>query len=138
MNNPAGTVVTEHMVLSQVGKYNQIDEKGHLYEAIIASLRDYREDRHKGKYGEYHLGYCAHYVGDLSMPLHNTAYNAFNRKYHKTIDGIINDDVLENLQKIKTYPLTIDSEESLAKEIARIANLSMKLGYKKLRQTTGS
>ncbi len=23
----------------------------------------------KGKYGEYQLAYCAHYVGDLSMPL---------------------------------------------------------------------
>ena len=129
VNNPKGTVVTSEMVLGQVAKYNQIDEKGHLYGAIIASVRDYIRDKHKGKYGEYHLGFCAHYVGDLSQPLHNTLHNAFNRKHHQTIDGIINDEVLDNPQRIKLYPITITSEEALASEIARIANLSMKLGY---------
>ena len=130
VNNPAGTVVTPEMVLGQVTKYNQIDEKGHLYGAIIGSLRDYIKDKQKGKYGEYHLGFCAHYVGDLSQPLHNTLYNAFNREYHQTIDGIINDEVLDNPHRIKLYPITITSEEALARELARIANLSMKLGYK--------
>ncbi len=130
VNNPMGTVVTEHMVLSQANKYNQIDESGHLYGAILASLRDYLKDKQKGKYGEYHLAYCAHYVSDLSQPLHNTAYRTFNRKHHDTIDGIINDEVLNNLHKIRIYRITIDSEKSLAKEIARIADLSMKLGYK--------
>ena len=128
-NNPVGTVVTKRMVLSQVDKYNQIDEKGHLYGAIVASLRDYLENKQGGKYGEYHLAYCAHYVGDMSQPLHNTAYNTFNQKHHEPIDGIINDEVLNNLEKIKPYRIVIDSEESLAKEIARIDNLSMKLGY---------
>jgi hypothetical protein len=129
VNNPKGTVVTSETVLGQVAKYNQIDEKGHLYGAIIASVRDYIKDKHKGKYGEYHLAFCAHYVGDLSQPLHNTLHNAFNRKHHQTIDGIINDEVLDNPQRIKLYPITITSEEALASEIARIANLSMKLGY---------
>jgi hypothetical protein len=129
VNNPAGTVITPEMVLGQAAKYNQIDDNGHLYGAIIGSLRDYIKDKHKGKYGEYHLGFCAHYVGDLSQPLHNTLYNAFNRKYHQTIDGIINDEVLDNPQRIKLYPITITSGEALAREVARIANLSMKLGY---------
>jgi hypothetical protein len=101
-----------------------------LYGAIIASVRKYIKDKQKGRYGEYHLGFCSHYVGDLSMPLHNTVYNAFNRKHHKTIDGIINDEILNNIDKIKFYTISIDSEQDLAKEIARIANLSMKLGYK--------
>jgi hypothetical protein len=114
-NNPVGTVVTKRMVLSQVDKYNQIEVKGHLYGAIVASLRDYLEDKQEGKYREYHLAYCAHYVGDMSQPLHNTAYNTFNQKH---------------LEKIKPYRITIDSEETFAKEIGRIANLSMKLGYK--------
>lgn len=130
VNNPKGTVVTPEMVLAQVAKYNQIDENGHLYGAIIGSLRDYIRDKQEGKYGEYHLGFCAHYVGDLSQPLHNTLYNAFNRKYHQTIDGIINDEVLDNPQRIKLYLITIASEEALAREVACIANLSMKLGYK--------
>jgi hypothetical protein len=41
VNNAEGTVITPEMVLAQGRKYNQIDHKGHLYWAIIASLRDY-------------------------------------------------------------------------------------------------
>jgi hypothetical protein len=37
---------------------------------------------------------------------------------------------LDNLDKIKIYPIWIASEEDLAKEIARIGNLSLALGYK--------
>jgi len=129
VNNPPDRIVTSELVFSQIDRYNQIDKDGHLYGAIIASFRDYLDCRQKGKYGEYHLAFCAHYVGDLSMPLHNTLYNAFNKKYHKTIDGILDGDALNNLQKIKTYQITIRSEEHLAEEIARIANLTLKLGY---------
>ena len=129
-DNPRGTVVTPEMVFEQVKKYNRPDDpKGHLYGAIIASIRDYLRYRQEGKYGEYHLAFCAHYVGDLSQPLHNTLYDSYNRKYHKTTDGIINDEVLDNIDKIKIYPIKIESEKDLAKEIARIANLSMKKGY---------
>ncbi len=82
-----------------------------------------------GKYGEYHLAFCSHYVGDLSQPLHNTVYNSYNRKYHGTTDGIINDEVLDNIDKIKIYHIKIESEKDLANEIARIANLSIEKGY---------
>ena len=129
-DNPRGTVVTPEMVFEQVKKYNHSDDpEGHLYGAIIASIRDYLRYRQEGKYGEYHLAFCAHYVGDLSQPLHNTLYDSYNRKYHKLTDGIINDEVLNNIDKIKIYPIKIESEKDLAKEIARIANLSMKKGY---------
>jgi hypothetical protein len=129
VNNPPGTIITPEMVIAQTERYNQIDEKGHLYGAIIVSVRDYIREKKKGKYGEYHLGFCAHYVGDLSMPLHNTLLNSFNRKHHVKIDGIIEEEVLSNLQRIKLYPIVIDSEQTLVKEVARIANLSIKLGY---------
>ena len=130
VNNPIGTAVTPEMVLQQVKKYNQTDDPtGHLYGAIIASVRDYLKAKNTGKYGEYHLGFCAHYVGDLSQPLHNTLYNSYNRKYHQTTDGIINDEVLDNMDRIKIYPIKIESEKDLANEIARIANLSLKKGY---------
>ena len=119
------------MVQDQVIKYNQIDMDGHLYGAIIASLRDYIRDKTNGKYGEYHLAFCSHYIGDLSMPLHNTGlFDSFNQMHHKEMDGIINDEVLDHLNEIRVYPIAIDSEEDLAKEIARIANLSMALGYR--------
>ena len=62
-------------------------------------------------------------------PLHNTLYNSYNRKNHQTTDGIINDEVLDNIGKIKIYPIIIESEKDLAHEIARIANLSIKKGY---------
>ena len=99
------------------------------YGAIIASIREYRTTTLKGKYAEYHLAFCAHYVGDLSQPLHNTLYNDYNRQNHTATDGIINDEVLYNLPLIEVYPIDIHSEEDLAKEIARIANLSINLGY---------
>jgi len=126
VNNPRGIVVTPEMVFSQIKQYNKkTDIMGHLYGAIIASVRDYSEKKQKGKYAEYHIAFCAHYVTDLSQPLHNTLYNLYNRTHHKTIDGIINDEILDNIDKIRIYPITINSEQDLAKEIARIANLSI-------------
>jgi hypothetical protein len=130
-NNPPDTLVTPKMVLDQVNRYNDpTDEDGHLYGAIIASLRDYRSAKAEGKYAEYHMAYCAHYVGDLSMPLHNTLFNEFNRQHHAAMDGIVEDEVLNHLERIKIYPIQIKSEDDLVREIARIANLSMKLGYR--------
>jgi hypothetical protein len=129
-NNPLGSVITPQMVLDQVARYDDpSDEKGHLYGAIVASLRDYRSAKAAGKYAVYYLAYCVHYVGDLSMPLHNTVYNSFNRQNHAAMDGAVDDEVLDNLERIKIYPIQVKSEDDLVKEIARIANLSMKLGY---------
>lgn len=130
-NNPPGTVVTPAMILDQINRYNDPgDEKGHLYGAIIASLREYRSVKETGKYREYHLAYCAHYVGDLSMPLHNTLYDSYNLEHHSAMEEAVNDEVLNHLERIKTYPIQIKSEDDLLQEIARIANLSMKLGYR--------
>ena len=131
VNNPPGTVVTAEMVLDQADRYNKpSDPKGHLYGAIIASIREYRTTTLKGKYAEYHLAFCAHYVGDLSQPLHNTLYNDYNRQNHTATDGVIDGEVLYILALIEIYPIDIQSEEDLTREIARISNLSLKLGYK--------
>lgn len=129
-NNPRGTVVTPDMVFRQVEKYDgKTDVMGHLYGAIIASLREYIKEKEKGKYGEYHLAFCSHYVGDLSQPFHNTLYNEYNRKNHHVLESIINGEVLYRVEKIKIYKIMIASEEDLAKEISRIANISLKKGY---------
>ncbi|MGA2228328.1 MAG: hypothetical protein ABSH41_28175 [Syntrophobacteraceae bacterium] len=45
------------------------------------------------------------------------------------MDGIVNDEVLDHLERIKVYPIVIKFEDDLVREIARIANLSMKLDY---------
>ncbi len=130
VNNPPRTIVTAEMVLGQITSYNDPGNiNGHLYGAIIASIREYRTTTKKGKYAEYHLAFCAHYVGDLSQPLHNTLYNDYNKHNHTATDGIIEDEVLYNLPLIEIYPITIDSEANLACEVARIANLSINLGY---------
>jgi len=130
VSNPRQTRVTPETVFRQIKNYNKkLDMTGHLYGAIIASIRDYLKQKHKGKYGEYHLAFCAHYVGDLSQPLHNTVFNAYNRKNHGITDGIINDTVLDNVDNIKIYPITIKSEKDLAEQITRIANLSIQKGY---------
>jgi hypothetical protein len=128
--NPHGTVVTPSMVLQQARRYDRMDSNGHLYGAIIESLREYLKVRREGKFAENQMAYLIHYVGDLSMPLHNTPHNAFNRKYHAADDGIIEHEVLSHPEKIKVYEISINSEMDLAREIARIANLSESLGEK--------
>jgi hypothetical protein len=70
-NNNNDIEVTPEMVISQISKYNKpADKEGHLYGAIIASLREYKKTVEAGRYPEYHIAFCAHYVGDLSQPLH--------------------------------------------------------------------
>ncbi len=130
-NNNAGEEVTAGMVVEQAGRFNRPDDqKGHLYGAIIGSLRDFREQAATGKYADYPLVYLAHYAGDLSMPLHNTPYDAFNRERHTKNDGIIEEEALENVDAIRRriYPVTINSEEDVAREIVRVANISRLLG----------
>jgi hypothetical protein len=128
--SPNGTVITPDMVLGQVSRYDRIDPDGHLYGAVIGSLRDYLRVRETGRYAENQMAYLVHYVGDLSMPLHHTPHNAFNRKYHAADDGIIEHEVLANLDKIRIYDMSIGSERDLAVAVARIANLSKSLGEK--------
>ncbi len=135
-NNNDNVEVTPEMVLGQAKKYNDPgDTEGHLYGAIIASLREYRQTTTKGKYAEYHLAFCVHYVGDLSQPLHNTPYDDFNKAYHLVNDGIVDEGILEHISKIREnmYPITLSHEnfeKDIANEIARIANEAGQLGYK--------
>jgi hypothetical protein len=135
-DNTRKVKVTPSLVLEQVKRYNDPkDTRGHLYGAIIASLRAYFETTEKGKYAEYHLAFCAHYIGDLSQPLHNIPFDKFNKIHHTVNDGIVEDEVLEKISRIKAnmYPIKLRPrhfEEDLATEIARIANHARKLGYK--------
>ncbi len=135
-DNDNNVEVTPEIVLSQVNKYNNREDKeGHLYGAIIASLREYKKTVEAGKYPEYHIAFCAHYAGDLSQPLHNTPYDDFNKTHHVINDGLVENEVLKNVARIEKnmYPINLNPkhfEEDLSREIARIANLSRKLGHK--------
>ncbi len=132
-NNDENNIVTKEQVLAQVEKYNSVDsseEKGHLYGAIIGAVLAFQNDKSEGKYAEYHLGYLGHYVGDLSNPLHNTTYNEFNKKHHRFNDGIIDDEIANNIQKIIIEEIPINNIDDIANEIAKIANVSKDLGYR--------
>jgi len=135
-NNTKRVEVTPRMVFEQARRYNDPkDTEGHLYGAILASLREYKKTKLGGKYAEYHLAFSAHYVGDLSQPLHNYPYDDFNKMYHSAYDGVVEKEVLQNISKIEKhmYPIRLRSqyfEKDLAREISRIANISRKLAYK--------
>src|SRR5208283_3150638 len=135
-NNNDNLPVTEQMVNDQVKRYNSpSDEEGHLYGAIIAAIHDYHKQKSKGKYGEYSIAFAAHYIGDLSQPLHNVPYDAFNKSHHVFNDAAVESEVLNNVNEIEKnmYQATLRPEhfeEDLAREIARIANISRQLGAK--------
>lgn len=128
VNNPPDTTVTAAAVLRQAPRYDTVDPGGHLYGAIIAAVRGYVAQRARGTFGEQRLAFAAHYLGDLSMPLHNMLFDDFNRRHHAAMDGVVNRDILENWREIRVYPVAIGSEEDLAREVARLANLSISLG----------
>lgn len=139
-NNDENREVTADLVLSQVRRYNNPkDAEGHLYGAIIGALRGYAKSTREFKYAEHHIAYCIHYVGDLSQPLHNVPHDAFNRMHHNKNDGIVDEEIMANLARIKEnmYPITFRPErfeEDLAREIARIANISRHLGLRLKRE----
>ena len=132
-NNNAQKEVDEAMVLEQAARYNKTgDAEGHLYGAIIGAVRAYKEESASGKYAEYPLVFCAHYIGDLSMPLHNTEYDDFNKKRHAVNDGIIEGSVRNSIGYIQRNmsEITIENESDLAHEIAKVANTARRLGIK--------
>jgi hypothetical protein len=139
-NNNRGDEVTAGTVLGQAAHYNDpSDEEGHLYGAIIAALRGYERSSREGKYAEYHLAYAAHYLTDLSMPLHNTQYDDFNRKRHERNDGIVEKSVLRNVGRIQRHmaPVILGRESfeaDLAREIARVANGARRLAERMRRE----
>jgi hypothetical protein len=135
-NNYENVPVTDKLVLGQARLYNSpSDEEGHLYGAIIASLRDYQKKNSAGKFAEYPMAFAVHYIGDLSQPLHSLPYDHFNQMHHSENDGIVDEDILDKSKEIEKnmYEIKLSKdnfEEDLAKEIARIANISRQLGFK--------
>lgn len=150
-NNNKGIEITPDTVLDQVRDYDcRCFGQGHLYGAILAALDRYFEKKESGKYALYPLGYAAHYIGDLSNPLHNIVYDEFNMAHHAANDGAAepagyrptNEKVAQIAEKIRRkmasippYRLTSPRKDlksfhlELARKIAEIANGSIALGY---------
>jgi hypothetical protein len=82
------------------------------------------------------MAFCAHYTGDLSMPLHNVPYDDFNEKHHNANDGIVELSALNNIGLIQRnmHPIVIRDEHDLAREIAGIANIARRLALKMERE----
>jgi len=133
VNNEETTTITPALVKGQIQKYNlgiEGEQRGHLYGAIVAAVRAYKDETGAGKHAVYNLVYAGHYIGDLSMPLHNTLYDDFNAKHHSLNDGIVENEVSKNLHRIELYPISIKTEEDLIRNIVRIAQRAKDLGFR--------
>jgi hypothetical protein len=128
--NHANKEVTAAMVLEQRRNYDTPgDREGHLYGAIVESLKRYRDGV---GYREDLIAFSVHYIGDLSQPFHNAIDASPGKSLHRTNDGVVEDEVLENIGRIKEHMYDIalspqSFDDGLAREIARVANLSRDL-----------
>ena len=100
-NNNRNIPITPGVVLKQTERYNNpLDKDGHLYGAIIGSLREYVNRSGSGGFADQHLAFFVHYAADLSQPLHNMPYDNFNKSRHLINDGIVNrEEVIAWLEK---------------------------------------
>ena len=131
-----GTEVNAQNVFEQIKYYDMAnDSTGHLYGAIVAAYRQVVISMLSGNRPDYDYSFVAHYVGDLSQPLHNSPYDSFNKKNHNRIDGIA-DDVrnLSILISAKMESLHIGSDDELVSTIVNLAN-DARDADKKLRRT---
>lgn len=147
-----GSVIDEQAVLDQVSEYNSPSQKpGRLYGAIVASVRKYRDlTADPDKYALYPLAYASHYLADLSQPFHNIAYDQYNQTNHRKNDGVVEGDRTERTaakveriaqgirQRMERLPAVrlpepkgdgTEFEAALAREVARVANGAIGLGY---------
>lgn len=132
------TTITKALIKGQIQKYNLGTERekgGHLYGAIVAAVRAYQDESGAGRFATYHLAYAGHYIGDLSMPLHNidnTLLDTLPNHYEN--DHIVENEITANMDKVKLLPVTIKNEDDLIQNIALIATKSKDLGYKLLKE----
>ncbi|WP_196594171.1 phospholipase C/P1 nuclease family protein [Pectinatus sottacetonis] len=94
--------------LKEIGAQRQDGNTGYLLGEILHTVRMAKQRTSSGKFDDYYYAVLCHYVGDLSMPLHVSAYDAFNKKYHFATDSMLD---------YKNVPYDIDGAERIAKEI---------------------
>lgn len=138
VDNSETTAITKALIKGQIQKYNlgtEREKTGHLYGAIVAAVRAYQDESGAGKFAVYHLAYAGHYIGDLSMPLHNIDNNLLDTlPNHYENDHIVENEITANMDKVKLLPITIKNEDDLIHNIAIIATRSKDLGYKLLKE----
>lgn len=125
-DNKPDDVVTVDFIKRQL--FEKDNDEGHLYAAIIESLRQYIDKKGSGKFADYHMVYVGHYVGDLVMPLHNIHQNSWGFAYHLDVDGTVEKDV--DYKKIKIENYTLHNEDEVMAKIADLANGSLRMANK--------
>jgi hypothetical protein len=138
VNNSETTVITKALIKGQIQKYNvgtEREKAGHLYGAIVAAIRAYQDESGAGRFATYHLVYAGHYIGDLSMPLHNIDNSLLDTlPNHYDNDHMIENEVATNMDKIKLSPVIIRNEDDLIQNIGLIATKAKDLGYKLVKE----
>jgi len=108
-------------------------EDGYVLGAILHTIRVSKGATEKGQFDEYKYDTLAHYIGDMVQPLHMTAYDAFNKKWHLQTDSILDnpnakwdvDGAIELSKELKVDDkLSFKSEEEIIDYLVVIANES--------------
>ena len=101
-NNNDNAEVNPQMVMSQISRYNDpADMEGHLYGAIIASLREYK--RHHKAANTLNTMQLFALIMSATCPSRciTLLMMISTRKHHGTNDGIVEDEVLKNISLIE-------------------------------------
>lgn len=126
------------------------DESGVLYRRIVELYKRYTSKKYKPAWQyDYYEATLAHFVADLSQPLHNYPYldkpagdglsygqqGDWALKKHGSFDRRLDDYLKKDPDQEKIPPglivvPTIKSEDDLKREIAKIANRSIALANK--------
>lgn len=122
--------------LTEIGMNRQQAPDGYLLGAIINATRAAKAQTASGRFDDYYYAVLGHYVGDLSMPLHLSVYDNFNRQHHLAIDQTLNrNDVSWDVDAVPliTKEMTVDdglrfqNEDEVINEMLNIAQESYEL-----------
>lgn len=132
---------------SQPIKIRVPDSSGVLYWEIVQLYKKLKGSR--GWEYDYYLGNIAHYVGDLSQPLHNFPYDSsptgdgkvyteigkWSKEHHAEFDDALDSVLPLSTEKKRAFekmvtPIQIKSIDDLKREISKIANSSIGLANK--------
>lgn len=122
--------------LEMIGYQRDDCPDGYILGAIINATRKAKAQTEMGRYDDYNYAMLGHYCGDLSMPLHMSVYDDFNRAHHLHIDQTLNhsevkwdvDGVPLITKNMKVDDsMHFDNEDQIIDEMLKIANESFSL-----------
>jgi hypothetical protein len=134
-SNCPDAFITAAQVLQEAARYDTVDPPGHLYGAVLAAFHRLRATTKASRRPDYDFAFLAHYVGDLSQPLHNSPHDAFNRAHHLRLDGAVDTlPALASQIRSRAPYLEIQSDNEAVEAIVQVANAA-RLADRQLRLT---